>query len=585
MKGSAIEPRRRRIADTLSARVLLLVLLGFAAVAIPAYVAFNWIANSTVVQLGTLFAEKQVLYDRHRGLGALMREVSLAETLAGSQAIRDWALNEDDPVFRRRGIAELEHFRQSFADGSYFFVIDKSGNYYFNDASNAYAGDQLRYAVSAENPRDAWYFSTKALGEGCHLNVDNDANLRVTKVWMNCVIREGRNVLGILGTGIDLSAFIQEVVNVPQVGVTSMFVDRMGLVQAHRDQSLVNLASLSADARDKRTVFALVDTDADRQKVRELMDMVWRGDALAQSAFVTIEGKQTLVGVGYIDRLGWFNVTLMDVDAIIDRRLFLPIGILLASMMGLIAVMLVLVFKRTVLNRIEKLEHVVRSARRGDYGPALAMGVGRQDEVGRLAAAFTEMAASVDDNTRLLEARVRERTRELEQLAYRDGQTGILNRRGFAAAHAEAAPRGEYGLLLVDIDRFKAINDNHGHAAGDIVVLEVARRIADAIGDKGSCARWGGDEFIVLLPDMVPGTLRNAAYAVMSAINVEPVLSPEGRPIMISASVGACLAEAGDRMEIATEMADAALYMAKEQGRNMVVVFEAGMAARQRISG
>src|SRR5690606_29934203 len=115
------------------------------------------------------------------------------------------------------------------------------GHYYFNDAANAYAGDQLRYTVNADNPRDAWYFTTRALGEGCHLNVDNDANLRVTKVWINCVIREGRNVLGVLGTGIDLSSFIQEVVNVPQNGVSSMFVDRMGRVQAHRDPEQVNL--------------------------------------------------------------------------------------------------------------------------------------------------------------------------------------------------------------------------------------------------------------------------------------------------------------------------------------------------------
>ena len=551
------------------------MLLGFAAVAVPAYFAFNWVVNSTVIQLGTLFAEKQVLYDRHRGLGALVREVSLAETLAGSQAIRDWALDEDNPVLRRRGIAELEHFRQSFADHSYFFVIDASGNYYFNDAANAYAGDQLRYAVDAENPRDAWYFSTKALGEGCHLNVDNDANLRVTKVWMNCVIREGRNVLGVLGTGIDLSDFIQEVVNIPQRGVVSMFVDRQGQVQAHRDEDLVNLASLSAAMRAKRTIYSMVDTEADRETVRQLLDSVTTGDTLAQSAFVTVGGKQTLLGVGYLDRLGWYNVTLMDLDAIIDRRLFLPIGLLLVAVMALVTVLAMLVFKRAVLDRVEALEGVVRSARGGDYGPALSMGTGRQDEIGRLAASFTEMAAAVDDNRRLLEARVRERTQELEQLAFRDGQTGILNRRGFVAAHDEARSQGPYGLLLVDIDRFKSINDTYGHAAGDVVVLAVARRISAALGPKDSCARWGGDEFIVLVPECAPEQLRAMAHAVMLAIDENPVVLEDGRQIAVSVSAGACLAEPGDTLDVATDMADTALYMAKARGRNMVVVFDA----------
>ncbi|MCR6672033.1 diguanylate cyclase [Devosia ginsengisoli] len=570
---------RDTIASSLRIRVLILVLLGFAAVAAPAYMAFNWIVASTVVQLGTLFAEKQILYDRYRGLEALMREVSLAETLAGSQSIRDWANDEANPDLKRRGIAELEHFRQSFADHSYFFTIGASGNYYFNDAANSYAGDQFRYTVSADNPRDAWYYSTVALGEGCHLNVDNDTNLRVTKVWMNCVIREGRRVLGILGTGIDLTSFIQEVVNIPQVGVTSMFVDRQGAVQAHRDQDMVDLRSLTAEMSAKRTVFSLLDKPEDEGALRELMDQVAGGEAVALSRFMSIGGKQTLVGIGYLDKLGWFNVTLMDIDAIIDKRLFLPIGLLLAGVMGLVAAIMVLVFKRAVLYRLKRLEEVVHSARRGEYGPALAMADDRQDEVGRLSTAFTEMAVAVSDNTRLLEARVRARTEALETLASRDAQTGIANRRGFVTAF-EAATGRRHGLLLIDIDRFKTINDTFGHAAGDAVITEISRRIVACVGEGHVCARWGGDEFIVLLHDSAPQLLRANAFGVMAAISDRPVALPDGRSAAVTVSVGASLVEPGDSIETVTEMADAALYMAKGEGRNRVMIFDPPDAAK-----
>ena len=562
--------------------MLIFVLLGFAAVAVPAYAAFNWIVGTTVIQLGTLFAEKQILYDRYRGLEALMREVSLAETLAGSQSIRDWANNETDPALKRRGIAELEHFRQSFADKSYFFAIGASGNYYFNDAANSYAGDQYRYTLNAENPRDAWYYATAALGEGCHLNVDNDANLRVTKVWMNCVIREGRKVLGILGTGIDLTSFIQEVVNVPQVGVTSIFVDRQGAVQAHRDQNMVDLRSLTAEMSAKRTVFSLVDAPADQEALRTLMDEVAAGDTLVKSRFMQVGGKEMLVGIGYLDKLGWFNVTLMDIDAIIDRRLFAPIGLLLAAMMGLVAVVMVLVFKRQVLDRLKRLEGVVHSARAGDYGPALSMSDDRQDEVGRLSTAFAEMAVAVSDHTHLLESRVRERTEELEQLAFRDGQTGIANRRGFIAAFRDVPAGQRHGLLLVDIDHFKAINDNFGHAAGDAVIIGIAARIAGAIGPDNVCARWGGDEFIVLLHDSAPQSLRAIAAGVMAAIDERPIVLPDGVARKVTVSLGACLVEPGDTIEMAAEMADAALYMAKGAGRNTVVVFDPETAAPPR---
>lgn len=565
---------RDAIASSLRIRVLIMVLLGFAVVAVPAYMAFNWIVASTVIQLGTLFAEKQVLYDRYRGLEVLMREVSLAETLAGSQSIRDWANDESDPDLKRRGIAELEHFRQSFTDRSYFFVVGESGNYYFNDAANSYAGNQFRYTVSADNPRDAWYYSTVALGAGCHLNVDNDANLRVTKVWMNCVIREGRRVLGILGTGIDLTSFIQEVVNVPQVGVTSMFVDRQGAVQAHRDQNMVDLRSLTQEMSDKRTVFSLIDTTVDQEALRKLMDEVAEGDAVAQSRFMRVGGKEMLVGVGYLDKLGWFNVTLMDIDAIIDKRLFLPVGLLLAAVMGLVAAVMVLVFKQQVLDRLKQLEIVVHSARAGNYGPALSMADGRQDEVGRLSTAFTEMAVAVTDHTRLLEQRVRERTEDLEALASRDPQTGVANRRGFMTAFADTVPGQRCGLLLVDIDHFKSINDNHGHAAGDAVIIEAARRIVGCVGVENVCARWGGDEFIVLLHDSAPHLLRAHAYGVIAAISGEPIAVSGDTSVAVTVSIGACLVEPRDSMEMAVEMADAALYMAKDEGRNRVVVLD-----------
>ncbi|MEO5807986.1 diguanylate cyclase [Devosia sp.] len=562
------------IASSLRARVLLLVLLGFAVVAVPAYGAFNWIVSSTILQLGTLFAEKQILYDRYRGLEALNREVSLAETLAGAQAIRDWARDEADPQRRERGIAELEHYRKAFADGSYFFVVGKSGNYYFNDKANSHAGSQYSYTLDPNNPRDKWYYTTAALGSGCHLNVDNDHVLHVTKVWMNCVIREGKTVLGILGTGIDLTAFVHEVVNVPQVGVTAMFVDRAGQIQAHRDRDLIAYHSLVTGVDAKTSVYSLFERPQDQAELKAMMDEVAIGGPLVRSQFMQLGGKSVLVGVGYLDKLGWYNVTLMDIDQIIDHRLFLPIGLLLAlAIVGVVA-LLAWLFRRQVVDRVGRLETAVHAVRRGDFAAADGIASDSADEIGRLSKAFAEMARTLGEHTRLLETRVRERTLELEQLAFRDQQTGIANRRGFMAAYNALAKDKNHGMLLIDIDLFKQINDSYGHVAGDVVVLEVARRISASIGIGHVCARWGGDEFIVLLADSAPHLLRAVAYAVMADICDEKVILPDGREIAVTISIGACLAEPGDKIEMATDMADAALYMAKADGRNKVVVFD-----------
>ena len=237
--------QKTRRAPTLRTNILLLLLCGFFAVAVPAYWGFTTVVTSTVAQLGKLFAEKQILFDRSRGMAALKQEVALAENLTRSPIIAEWARDETNPDKKARAFAELEQYRLAFADHSYFFVNDASGRYYYNDAQNSHAADPYSFTVRRGNPSDEWYFATIKLDAGCHLNVDHDDELDVTKVWINCVVKDGATVLGVLGTGLDLTAFIRDVVAIPQPGVQSIFIDQSGAIQAHRDTRFIDFHSLT----------------------------------------------------------------------------------------------------------------------------------------------------------------------------------------------------------------------------------------------------------------------------------------------------------------------------------------------------
>jgi HAMP domain-containing protein len=479
---------------SLRARVLVLVLVAFAAVALPAVFFFLSIVSSTTMRLGAMYAEKQVLYDRSRGLEALYRESALAETLARSPSLIEWASDETDPEKAARGLAELEHFRLTFRDRSYFFAAGGSGNYYFNDSADTYSGRQLRYTLDPQNPRDAWFYKTSAFGSGCHLNVDNDRGTGVTNVWFNCVVAQNGTTLGIVGTGIDLTTFIHEVVNTRQTGVETMFVDAGGAVQAVRDTGAIDYRSLSKAAEDRKTVFHMFESAADRSELAAMMVRVSRGEPSAETRPFSLDGRTILVGVGYLDRLGWYNVTFTDVDAIIDRSLFLPMGLLIAGMMVGAAALITLLFRRHVLNRLERAEQSLRRIENGNYDTPTPDG--GQDEIGRLSAALTRMALALRDHTETLEEAVRERTDQLSRIASIDAMTGIANRRGLTGSYEDhmAASGGETAILLLDIDSFKQINDTHGHRAGDAVICEVARRIEGATAGADICARWGGDE-------------------------------------------------------------------------------------------
>jgi diguanylate cyclase (GGDEF)-like protein len=569
----AAKSARLPLLTSLRSSILVITLLGFAIIAAPAWWGFNTLVNSTIVQLGTLFAEKQILFDRYRGLGALMQEVTLAETLTRSPIMRDWALDEDDPAKRNRAIAELEQYRASFSNHSYFFVINASGNYYYNDATNSYAGKQLSYTLSRDNPRDGWYYTTAALGQGCHLNVDHDDALGVTNVWINCVIRDGDKVLGVLGTGIDLTSFIRQVVDFPQTGVQSMFVDQVGALQAHRDPRFIDFHSLTKAIETKKTIYSLIDLPADQEALKAMIGEVTTGDVEVRSRFMQVDGHQMLVGVGYLDRLGWYNVTFMDVDQIIDHSLFLPIGLLLAGLMIGVALLIAFLFKIMVIDRLRKVEATVAAVPAGDPVEPDR----RNDEIGRLSRTLSTMAETVQDNMRTLERLVEERTAELHSLAYRDQLTGIDNRRGFSEGFVKiqtaASPSARLALLLIDIDRFKEINDGYGHQAGDEVAVEIGRRITAVLRPSDICGRWGGDEFIVLFSDLGSRPLKVIADAMRRGLS-NPVDLKDGRTVPVTVSIGACLAEPGETVEQVADMADAALYNAKEDGRDRVIVYD-----------
>ena len=164
--------------------------------------------------------------------------------------------------------------------------------------------------------------------------------------------------------------------------------------------------------------------------------------------------------------------------------------------------------------------------------------------------------------------------REAEVQASTDGLTGLPNRRYFDEVCALLARRRRaddaVGILMIDIDKFKTLNDRHGHQVGDEVLREVARAIVSAVREDDVPARYGGEEFAVLLKNPSPGVAVEVGERVREAVG-RLDLSVWGVS-SVSVSVGAAVAEDPDEPIAATiESADQALYRAKKRGRDQVV--------------
>jgi diguanylate cyclase (GGDEF)-like protein len=164
---------------------------------------------------------------------------------------------------------------------------------------------------------------------------------------------------------------------------------------------------------------------------------------------------------------------------------------------------------------------------------------------------------------------------DLEDLAYRDELTELPNRRGSTRQLEVLISRArrhahQLALLLVDADHFKTVNDEHGHATGDAVLRELARRLRERVRAEDLVGRWGGEEFVIALPE----TTTDGAFAVAEALRQAASRAPiavSGLELTITVSIGVATWTNED-VEGLVDRADRALYTAKDEGRDRIAV-------------
>ena len=244
--------------------------------------------------------------------------------------------------------------------------------------------------------------------------------------------------------------------------------------------------------------------------------------------------------------------------------------------LSFVCIVLAALLARAVTRPINSMTRAVERFADGELATGLPLD--RRDEIGVLARCFHRMCKQIQQQIAELNCR----REEMENLARHDPLTGLANRRLLVehAEHAFAFARRDnerLAVLFIDLDRFKPINDNLGHAVGDLLLKAVAERIRGVIRESDTPARIGGDEFVVLL-EMIQDDVdaQTVAEKIRVALNqpFEIVGHGEEHRIAVSACIGiAFYPEDGTDMIELSRHADEAMYRAKESGRNAVAFY------------
>jgi two-component system cell cycle response regulator len=166
---------------------------------------------------------------------------------------------------------------------------------------------------------------------------------------------------------------------------------------------------------------------------------------------------------------------------------------------------------------------------------------------------------------------------DARRLAASDALTGLPNRRAFVDAIERERSRATrhalpFSFVMIDVDHFKSINDTHGHAAGDLVLQAVARALTSVARRSDVVGRWGGEEFVVALPQTSEAGARVAAERLRKAIADTKCILPSGETIHVTASLGVASVDCAWQTDALVARADSAMYEAKSDGRNRVAV-------------
>jgi len=497
--------------------------------------------QSIEMQMGTGFSKKQVLYDKERSMRPVLQELYLARKLATSPEVQDWAKNVDSPGIKSKGLKRLETFRLESEDHSYFIALSSSKALYFNN-DQLEISSEPRYFLDPTKQKDRWFFNTLKQQNTCRLNVGSNEDLKVQKVWINCVITVEGIPLGVVGTGFELTQFINQVINDSEQGISNLFIASNGAIQAHRDHEMIDFDSITKSAGAQKSLFHLIHDEEKQAALRGVLFRLKQHPGEAETLVLNIQGRLYLVGVAYIPEIDWYNVSLLEVDRWGDRDFVWPLVLVLFVVIVLLFGLSYGMFKWLISDRLSRLGEQVAQVSHGDFD--IPRPASNGDEIGRLADNVTEMARSIESRIRELEQVVNERTEELKEANHtKDKFFSIIS-------HDLRGPTGSLSIILNEVVKVPSDIDEallEGLQRTTLNLYNLSSQLFEwARSQQGRIEVCPKDfplkNTVVEMMDLLSGQAEQKGVALVD--NVDPEVYVQADPAMISVVVRNLLSNA-----------------------------------------
>ena len=515
----------RRIKSLRSKAALTLVAVALLILLPTTFLAWQGLEEIRGFFAGRL-AERHTSLQMERIRAPVVRELALSRRLAASLLTREWMAQPEVERRQERFLEEAAGFREAFAGGSYFAAVRSSRYYYAADPDTPRPTEPL-YRLDPDDSADAWFYHSLENNAPFNININYDRGLGTTKVWFNVLVQHDGRGVGITGTGLDLTGFLDAFARNSPAGIQPLIINRHGAIQVHPDRSRIAMSSGALEdgqavAEDK-TIRALVGDPGGYSSLEKAMERAREEPGRVAGLQALFNGKGQHLAVGYLPQLEWYVVSALDptVARVLEPGWMWALG---GGMTGFLLVLLGAVLytmDRLIVAPLRELQGSARAVAAGNY--QLSLPTDRGDEIGALSTDFATMAERIARYTQGLEAEVRERTRDLEasnhQLAATNERlstaidyAALIQRSLLPDPTVEAWPRAVWAVLwrprdTVGGDFYYARQGRDGHllgvvdCAGHGVAGALMTMLARAVLDE-AVDRNGADDPAAVLAAM-----------------------------------------------------------------------------------
>ena len=655
-------------------------------------------SHSIAVSLGKEYALERVLNSKEKLSSTLALNLRLAQKISASLLLTNWMKDEDNTSAKIRALRLMGDSVDVSQADSWFVVMRESRNYYFDDNQKHFSEKELLKTLQPNKPEDAWFFHILDANTTYNFNTDYDSSINDTKIWLNMIVKEGKEPLGVAGFGIDFKQFIDGYVALEKEGFESMIINPQGVIVGHRDSSLVTINTI--EPKQQKTVWDMIDP-SEVKPLKSLIEKLSLSTSQTAVFETSIKDEQFIGAVAYVSDIDLIALSMVNIDHIIGFQDILPILVVLTLFAILTAIIAFWITTTYLLTPLGRITTVCKEVSKGNYQIRITQGLKNNDEMAHLSqlvnnmieqmqisslstqeryqwlaenthdviwvmdiegkfiyvspsvenlrgfsvsevmqqtiedvicpnsicvvqeamiraintakegkipssqivfveqpckngtTVWTEVSSRLvvnsDDGTMQFIGSSRDITQrlkaeeEIQKLAFYDPLTNLANRRLLfdrmeKALLACRRTKSCGALFFLDLDEFKPLNDTYGHAIGDELLCEVAKRIQGTIRSIDTVARYGGDEFVILLGDLglskvdAREATKIVADKLSETLSLPYVLSE--LTYTLSASIGATVFGEDTPVDVDAllDEADNAMYQAKEMGKDCVVI-------------